>query len=179
MKISFVWQGSSDKHTFQHWNDGLREAMRHIEKKHKVEYVEPYDPLTGDVVLYWEAPITAQGKHKEWYNQVRYVDKPKIMLFAGGEVRDEWCDGFDMFLVESEINEEDFDRIGRPWMRAFGVNERLFKPENLEKKYDAFFQATFAGWKRHELFADAMGERGLCAGRRQEHDLNGYNRYRR
>lgn len=175
--ISFVWQGSSQPEIFNKWNDGLREAMRIVEKHHEVEYKEPWDELNGDTIIYWEAPCTAQGENAEHYNKVRRTQgKKKIMLFAGGPVILDQCLGFDKFLVESEINEQEFEALGLPWERAFGVNDKIMKPANTKKVHDTFFQATFAGWKRHELFAEAMGAKGTLAGKVQEGDRNGYNR---
>lgn len=175
MHISFIWQGSSDKHTFDHWNDGLRAAMRHIEQLHDVTYHEPWDDVShADVLLYWEAPCTARGKNAEHYNRIRNMDKKKILLFAGGPIDILDAAGFDMYLVESEINEREFEAIGLPWRRAFGVNEEVMKPAILKKIYDGFMQATFAAWKRHTLFAQALGDKGCVAGRLQENDRQGY-----
>jgi glycosyltransferase involved in cell wall biosynthesis len=173
--ISFVWQGSSEPHIFNHWNDGLREAMRILEKKYTIRYREPWDTL-DDVVLYWEAPCTAKGHNAEHYNRIRNSNKPKALLFAGGPIEYDTTPGFDMYFVESGINEGEMDALGLPWKRAFGVNDRILKPKKVEKVHEAFFQATFADWKRHQLFAEAMGNKGVLAGRVQEGDRNGYNR---
>lgn len=175
MRVAFIWQGSSDERVFNHWNDGLRAAMRHIEQVHDVVYREPWDDVNDcDVLLYWEAPCTANGANAEHYNRIRYLDKPKILLFAGGPIEYLNCVGFDLFLVESELNEKEFTELELPWRRAFGVNDDVFKPENVEKLYNGFMQATFAEWKRHSLFAQALGEKGCVAGRLQENDRQGY-----
>lgn len=177
MLVAFVWQESSNPEVFNRWDDGLREAVRIVENKHTVTYHEPWDDVShADVILYWEAPCTARGKNAEHYNKIRSSPQKKIMLFAGGPVELDTCVGFDYFLVESEINEKEFEALGLPWRRAFGVNDKILQPQKQVKKHDAFFQATFAGWKRHELFAEAMGSRGTLAGRVQEGDRNGYNR---
>lgn len=174
MTIDFYWQGSSDKKVFDHWEDGLQAAMKIIEQKHTVNYLEPWDESKGDVVLYWEACCCAKGPDAEHYNKIRKLDKPKILLFAGGPIDYLDAVGFDLYLVESEINEKEFEALELPWRRAFGVNTEVMKPMNLEKKYAGFFQATFADWKRHSLFAQAMGSTGAVAGRLQENDRQGY-----
>lgn len=57
-------------------------------------------------------------------------------------------------------------------IQAFGTNTELFKPYPTQPKYfDALFPATFASWKRHNLFADALGERGVCCGWWQDHEM--------
>lgn len=178
MKVAFIWQGINGR--YGHWQDGLYAAMKLIEKDHEVEYCD-VDELgklyvfQPDVVLYWEAPCTLKGKDAEKYRAVMDLPYKKALLFAGGPVERETCRGFDLYFVESRLNEEEFEALGLPWRRAFGVNEAIFKPEPYTKLYDGVMQATFAGWKRHELFAEALGDQGLVCGRLQDHDRNGFN----
>lgn len=178
MRIAFIWQGFDGRYKY-HWRDGLYAAMKLIEKEHEVRY---YDfPLTGieefnpDVVLYWEAPITQRGKDAENWQAVCALPYKKALLFAGGPLKAMDVKDFDLVFTESEVNDEDCERQGIPFRRAFGVNTQIFKPQALKKTHDAFLQATFADWKRHDLFAQAVGKNGVAAGRKQEHDLNGYN----
>ena len=170
LRVDFLWQGVSEPHNLEHWNDGLRLAMRYVSEVHDVSYKEPWDELTGDIILYWEAPCTINGSNAPHFIKVRGTKKPKINLFAGGPVTQENTEGFDLFLLESQINEEEFTKYGRKWMRAFGVNDEIFKPVNVQKTFDGFMQATFAGWKRQPLFAEALGKKGLLCGRYQEHE---------
>lgn len=177
MKIAFCWQGFDGR--YGKWKDGLWAAMQLLEQEHEVKYfdfplkdIESFNP---DVVLYWEAPVCQRGKDADNWNAVCALPYKKCLLFAGGPLKATDVKDFDLVFVESNINEEDCEREGIPYKRAFGVNTQIFKPLNLEKKHDGFMQATFAEWKRHQLFADALGPKGLVAGRKQEHDLNGYN----
>lgn len=180
MRIAFVWQGVSDQNIKSHWKDGLWAAMQIVEKKHDVVYREPWDNLDGvDCVLYWEAPCTANGKNSEHYNRVRRLNIPKIMLFAGGPIRADDCDGFDLYLVESKINEDEFSAIGKPWMRAFGINTKIFKPIHTEKIYDGIHHAASASWKRQWLMAEALKEKALVIGREQPEDMHPFNESRR
>ena len=175
MRIAFVWQGLSQGKIYGHWGDGLRGAMDIIEKTHEVKYFEPWEEIKDvDIILYWEAPITRRGKDSENYKKIQANPIPKILLFAGGPVHREDCDGFDLFLVESQVNEFDFAAIGKPWMRAFGVDTRTMKPEKQPKIFDAVFPATCAGWKRHGIFARALGSKGVVCGRFQESDPIGF-----
>jgi glycosyltransferase involved in cell wall biosynthesis len=179
MKVAFVWSGLDGRYKYN-WRDGLYAAMKLIEKDHEVRY---YDfPLDGihdfkpDVVLYWEAPCSLRGPEAVNYQSVIDLPYKKALLFAGGPVDRQICYGFDLYFVESRINEEEFNALGLPWKRAFGVNTQIMKPMKEEKKWNGILHATFAGWKRHELFAEALGKRGLAVGRVQENDRNGYNR---
>jgi len=176
MKITFCWQGLSQKQIYGHWGDGLEGAMRLIEKEHTVYYKEPWEeiPKDTDIILYWEAPITENGKDRENYLKIKNNPLPKILLFAGGVIKKEHCIGFDLFLVESKINEEEFSAIGLPWLRAFGVNTEVMKPEKQPKVFDAVFPATCAGWKRHGLFSRALKSKGVVCGRFQESDPVGF-----
>lgn len=181
MKIAFIWQGLNGR--YGKWQDGLYAAMQLIEKEHEVKYFD--FPLEGihefkpDVVLYWEAPCTIRGQDAENYKAVMNLPYKKCLLFAGGPLKAIDVRDFDLVFVESKINEEDCEREGIAYRRAFGVNTSLFKPEKQPKIYDAFLQATFADWKRHQLFSEAVGEKGAVAGRLQEHDRNGYNACRK
>lgn len=175
MKIAFAWQGISDKKIYGQWGDGLRAAMKLIEKEHEVRYFEPSEDIKDvDVILYWEAPVTWAGKDRDNYRKVQANPLPKILLFAGGVVKKEYCGGFDLFLVESKINEDDFSAIGLPWLRAFGVDADAMKPEKQPKVFDAVFPATCAGWKRQGLFSRALKSRGVICGRFQESDPIGF-----
>lgn len=179
MRIALIWQGFDGR--YGKWRDGLWAAMQLIEKEHEVKYFD--FPLKGlaefnpDVVLYWEAPVTNRGKDAEYWFQVCALPYKKALLFAGGPLKAIDVKDFDLVFVESQINEEDCEREGIPFKRAFGVNTQIFKPTEgkpISILYDGFMQATFAEWKRHELFADALQSKGAVAGRKQEHDTNGY-----
>lgn len=173
MKIGFIWQGF--KGAYGHWNDGLKAAMKIVEKHHEVHYFDTNDDWSAmDVLLYWEAPCTAVGKDRDNYFKVQLSPQPKIMLFAGGPIEAKWCEGFDLFMVESKINEEEFEAIGKPWMRGFGVNTEIMKPEQQPKAFDAYFPSTCAGWKRQGLFSRALGSKGAISGRWQESDPIGF-----
>lgn len=177
MKIGFIWQGLSGR--YGHWQDGLWAAMKLIEEEHEVRYFDfPLDGIHDykpDVVLYWEAPCTINGKDADNYNWVCDLPFKKALLFAGGPLKAIDVKDFDLVFVESKVNEEDCERQGIPYRRAFGVNTQIMKPMFLPKIYDGFMQATFAAWKRHDLFARSVGPRGAVAGRRQECDMNGYD----
>lgn len=169
MRIAFVWQGVSGRYGF--WKDGLYAAMKHIEKKHEVRYVEPWDEIFPDeVVLYWEAPCTINGKDGENYKRIHQLPNRKALLFAGGPIEEKWMFNFDHVFVEGEFNAKEMEGKGIPYSIAFGVNEEIYKPKKEQKVFDGFMQATFAGWKRQPLFAEALGQIGLLCGRYQEED---------
>lgn len=169
LKIAFIWYGVRGR-VIGVWDDGLHEALRHIGKIHTVQMFEPEETeaimaFQPDVVLYWAAST------EQTMPLVTALPFKKAMLFGGGPVEPHIMDGFDMYFVESEINEKEFSELGYPWRRAFGINERLFFPDPKAKKiYNGSLIATFALWKRHHLFAEAVGARGIAVGMMQDHE---------
>lgn len=182
MNIAFVWQGVSDEDTRNKWKDGLRYAIDKIAKTHTVDFFEPWQDIIGyDVILYWEAPITAQGQNAPHYNKVRQNPTQKALLFAGGPIRKEWVTGFDLLFLESKINEKECDDLGIPWYHAFGVNTEEFsvtQRNTKEKKYDGMLHGTCASWKRQWLIGEAFGNRGCVIGKGQDSDPYPFNRCR-
>lgn len=169
MKIAFVWQGITKRK--DHWRDGLWGAMQILEKKYDVSYYEPWDDIPSEsVILYWEAPCTINGENSQHYLKIKNSPNKKILLFAGGPLKKEWVQGFDVLAVESEINEKECAELGIPYARAFGINTKIFKPLKTEKKYDTVTHGTCASWKRQWLVCQAMKEKALVFGQRQIHD---------
>ena len=171
LRLAFCWQGVSDKKIYEHWKDGLFAAIQLIKKDHEVVFNEPWDEIKDvDVILYWEAPVTAQGQNAPHYNKVRSNPIKKILLFAGGPINPDWIKGFDLLLLESKVNEKECDDWGIPWQHAFGINTDIFNPLNLKKKYKAICFGTCASWKRQGLFGIALKSDGVVCGRGQESD---------
>ena len=120
MRIAFLWDGI-EEHMDKRWNDGLRLAMKHLEKRHKVGYFEPLDrrgidEFKPDVLLHWAA-LCENSKP----TVVEYPYK-KAICFGGGPVDNSNVHGYDMYFSESEVNDVDFEEHGKRWMRAFGIN---------------------------------------------------------
>lgn len=177
-RIAFVWtNGVKNKDRFDRWNDGLRAAMRILEKKHTVTYHEPDEDIQDvDVILFWEAACTCQSaEFGKAYQKVQSNPIKKALIFAGGPIKYEWVKGFDLVFVESKINEEEFSAIGIPNMRAFGVNTDVFKPLDVEKKYTTVTHGTCASWKRQGLVGRAMKQEALVFGQKQQTDTQPFD----
>jgi glycosyltransferase involved in cell wall biosynthesis len=184
MRISFVWDWEPEYYQSVTWEDGLAAALRElINRGHEVQILcagnldsfigHPYfqiietSNVTGlvklfkpDVILHWgdttrpnAAPTAALGI-------------PMALCFAGGEMNGGSERYFQHIFVESEVYKPGFIRKGIPVSTAFGTNTELFKPMPEQPKYfDTIFPATFALWKRHELYAQATkGLRSLACG---------------
>lgn len=177
MKIAFVWQGFNGR--FGKWKDGLWLAMQKLEKKHEVRYYEPWDDINdADVILYWEAPCTINGSNAPHYKKVRANPIKKILLFAGGPIKKDWVEGFDLLCVESAINADECEMMGIPHMTAFGINDEIMRPLGIDKKWDGIHQGTSASWKRQWLMAEALEDKCLLVGRYQKEDPYPFDRSR-
>lgn len=173
MKIAFVWDGVK-KYYGTRFTDGLYLALKRLEDRHTIGYFEPYDDgdislFNPDVVLFWGALCGQETPH------VKKMPYKKAICFAGGPIQYDNVRGFDLYFTESQVNDDEFEKWGEPHQRAFGINEEVFMPMKKEKKYDGAIWATFADWKRHDLFARSLGEKGLAIGQIQPFDRNGYD----
>jgi len=162
-KIAFLWNGIN--RFGNQCKDGLWRAMKRLENDYDIIYLEPDDKkiyeFNPDVVLFW-GPL-CDNKYKP---EVAKLPFKKAILFGGGPITYDNVSGFDLYFVESEVNEKELEYFGCPYIRAFGINEDTFKPMGLEKKYDGAFWGTFCNWKRHDLFSQALGEKGIAIGRK-------------
>lgn len=178
--IAFIWQGISGR--YGQWKDGLWKAMKIIEETHDVKYYEPTDDIPEDsIVLYWEAPCTSiSPKDGNNYKRVQKLPNKKALLFAGGPIKKEWLDGFDHVFVESKINADELTDLNIPHSTAFGINEEVFHPMKLEKRWWGIHAGTCASWKRQGFIGEALGDKGIVVGREQENGIDtfGFDRCR-
>lgn len=170
MKIAFLAPYNVDG--YELIDDGLGTALSILEDRHVISYLEPDNwnrikDFNPDVLLHHGAltedvcKIVAEYPYK------------KALCFGGGPVTKENIVPYDLYFVESAINEQDFELLGKPWMRAFGINNGLFTPMKFEKKYDACFAGSFSRWKRPELIAP-LGKKLVAIGQFQEHEKECY-----
>lgn len=177
-KIAFVWFGISGR--YGQWKDGLWLAMKHLEKDYNITYHEPSEEIDpAAIVLFWEAPYTYQGKDGDMYKRIQNLPNKKILLFAGGPIKNEWVFNFDMVCVESKINAEEFANIGVPTITAFGINEEIMHPMEKEKIHDGIHHGTCASWKRQWILAEALHEAALIVGRYQKEDPRPFDESRK
>lgn len=171
MRIAFLWLGV-EEHYGKRFTDGLWLALKHLEQRHTIGYFEPLDrksidEFKPDVLLYWAA-LCENTKP-----MVASYPYPKAICFAGGPIEQSNVDGFDLYFTESTLNEEEFAKFGKPFKRAFGINEEIFVPMDVPKYWDASIWASFALWKRHDLFARSVSK-GIAIGQHQAHEPQCY-----
>lgn len=167
-KVAFIWQDGPRYDWI--WDDGLYVAMRILESYFDVQYFVPGDEaikeFKPDIALFWGAAI---DRNVPW---VQELTCKKAILFGGGPINADLVRGWDMVFVESQL---DYNIVASqspetPLRRAFGINEALFHPTSAPKAFQALMAGTFAAWKRHNLFAHAVGPRGLAIGIKQPHE---------
>lgn len=170
IKLAFVWDFTVEPLEAYGWGDGLNAALNILAQKHGVivnviiddnvdvihNRIKEFNP---DVILGWGS------LDRPSFAGIREHKKPTALCFAGGPTDQENIDNFDIIFVENRVYYDSFDSRGYNTRIAFGTNEYLFQPMKLAKKFDGVYPAAFAGWKRHELFAKALGENGLAVGK--------------
>lgn len=147
-------------------------------KKHEFtwEFEHPnvllkFSPDPKGAILEWEpdAVLFFCDFSRPLLGEFEDVKIPIAMCLTGG-LFDNYAHVPDIVFTESSSYITHFKPKVKKIVRAFGTNTEMFKPMKQPKVFDAFFPATFAAWKRHNLFAEAMGERGLACGYWQPHE---------
>lgn len=185
LRIAFVhdWQVAWGQEL--DWQDGLAAALAELEKRgHQVDRFvctpgpnatipNPLGPIYAmhdilkevsevkpDVILHWADFTRPNAK------PLKELGIPMALCFAGGEVDTYNTFDFDHVFVESQVYADKLEELGVPHSIAFGTNTDLFKPiEGQQKVFDTIFPATFAAWKRHSLYAQAVqGMKALACG---------------
>ena len=175
MKINVVWDWKPNFWQSYTWQDGLAAALVELRKRgHEVRVyadtdqvipnpmntIEPIGSMDKDwcdVFLHW-ADMTRPNAEVNFQ-----TGKPMAICFAGGDPLTEQTELFNHIFVESQVYYELLNSKGYPVSIAFGTNTDLFKPVQQAKTFDTIFPATFAAWKRHDLFAKATEGLRACA----------------
>ena len=175
MKINFVWDWKPNFWQSYTWADGLAAALVELRNRgHEVRVYADTDQVIPNPMNLIE-PIGAMDKDwcdvfLHWADMTRpnaeinvRTGKPMAICFAGGDPLTAQTELFDHIFVESQVYYEVLNSKGYPVSIAFGTNTELFKPVKQAKTFDTIFPATFAAWKRHDLFAKATEGLRACA----------------
>jgi len=182
LRIAFVWDWEATSQT-NDWQDGLAAALKQLhERGNEVQVFtcgedrtieSPYHTImvtkdmyeevkayTPDVILHWGDFTRPNAK------PLSELGLPMAICFAGGEANNYNTSLFDHIFVESQVYKDQLEEHGFDNVSiAFGTNTNLFAPINQKKVFDTIFPATFAEWKRHNLYAEAVeGLNSLAVG---------------
>jgi len=191
LKLAFVWDWENPWSQMISWKDGLSKAIHLLTKEWNVNCYS----IGKDTIFYHDYFPIILKPTPELLAQKILEGKPDVILvfgdftrptipylthrgipmaccLAGGTFRD-YVDVFDLIFVENEVYKEQLEAEGKNVVKAFGTNTEIFKPLKQPKIWDAIFPATFARWKRHEIFAEALKEKGLaCGWMYQDHEMD-------
>ncbi len=170
MRLAFVWPWDGAKAIKPLQKDGLMTTIELIGEKHQVDWYlggeEPKDEY--DWILVW-------GVASVPFNHTIEKYKAKKALLCAGHTDDNlFFPKFDCVFIESPLAYKLVKPYCRRAVLAFGVDTDFYKPLDIGKYVDAVYPATFSPWKRQQLFAEAVGDRGLCFGTVQD---DGYEYY--
>lgn len=172
MKLAFIKDWHDDPAHLAGNKDGMVAAWELLAKRHDVRTVSHHtgmcDLSDRDALIFWGS------LDRPWHNAVWYVNIPQLLCFAGGPLDHPNLAKFDHILVESQVYEDGFRARSKSVSRAFGTNTAVFRPElRTPKVIDAIYPASFCFHKNQEVFARALGPRGLCVGEHNELSIVG------
>lgn len=174
--VAFVWDFTVHPLELFGWGDGLKAALQVLSSKYgwwvqviasdkASEIYERIEQVSPDVILGWGS------LDRPSFAGIKQYGKPTALCFAGGPTEHPQADNFDVIFVENDVYLKAFEAQGKNVKRAFGTNDLIFTPlPDLKKKFVGIYPAAFAKWKRHELFAKALGKDGLALGKILDHE---------
>lgn len=175
IRAVFVWDYPTPPIDIVAWDDGLHMALRVMKIKYGVEF---YPVCTDDTKQIYEVIETVKpdfvlcwgSLDRPSFGGINQFDIPTFLCFAGGSVKHGNRDNFEAIFVENDKYVEEFEAEGYDGvLKAFGVNDATFIPTiQMQPHFEAIYPATFIDHKRHELFAGAVGNKGLAVGSMHE-----------
>lgn len=179
-----------------HW-DGIMAAFNEISRKHSLMFVTKLNEIQGVVRVHdlnvhsdhsagltrwiplveaeeWDVIICWGSLDRPWHNYLDEYSCPKILCHAGGPTDHPNNSMFDVFCCESQVYIDQYKALGKKAVRAFGTNTKIFYNEPRSAKvFDSIYPASFCFHKNHELYARAVGPRGLTVGNFNEQNIVG------
>lgn len=172
LRLSIVKDWHDDPESLAGNKDGILAAFDILASRHTVKFISRH---TDSAVSAWgEDAILCWGSlDRPWHNELP-KGVPAFLCFAGGPTHHEFLKNFQHIFVESQVYLDDFSSRGISCSRAFGTNTQIFRSEpRTPRIIPALYPASFCFHKDHELFARALGSRGLAVGYPNELDIVG------
>lgn len=179
LRIAFVKDWYDDPEHLAGNKDGILAAIDELGKRHHVRFYSRHNVVNGAILasLHEDGPFDALlcwgSLDRPWHAELP-TGIPALLCFAGGLVEHPNLKNFRHIFCESQIYLDLFTQMGISCSRAFGTNTRAFWHEpRTPKILDALYPASFCRHKDQEVFARAMGSRGLCVGQFNDLDIVG------
>jgi len=158
MKLGLIWEWGRAKEIYPNWRDGLRAALEILGKKIKIDwYFDEAPPDNYDWILTW---CDSNSNFSKFYTH--YKAKRSIILTTNPSNYHN-LEGFDIVFCESTPIYEECRQYGLHAVKAFGTDEKFYKPKQVEKDIEYFYPATFSPWKRQSEISH-LGNKLLCVG---------------
>lgn len=159
-----------------HWNDGLREALRSINRKRDFEviyhnlFTEKHVNTDVDFILGWGGFNSPVDKFLfDFKKNSNGFIIPKLGLcIAGNSFPPRKDDTYDVLFYETKWYEPQIS-WHKNIHRAFGINDSVFYPiddigdyydiRDYVVLYDYVSVGSFSDWKRHELITNKSGNK--------------------
>lgn len=181
-RVAFVWDWTAtpiDLFSWKEGGDGLSRALATLANKYGwfIELICDDKPdriyqaikrIGPDIIICWGS------LDRPSFAGVKQFGVPVGLCFAGGPTEHSHTDNFDVIFCENEVYKTAFEKQNLNVIQAFGTNDVLFKPLDLKKQWNACYVASFALWKRHNLFAKAMGSNGIAVGNILQNDIKDF-----
>lgn len=189
LRIAFVKDWHDDLESQAGNFDGILAAIAELSKRHKLEFITRgtgecqhinrifyrfADFIESKLLQFKPDVIVCWGSLDRPWHGMLPKDIPALLCFAGGPTHHEFLSNFRHIFVESQVYLDDFRSRGISSSRAFGTNTSIFRPEpRTPKIFDSLYPASFCFHKDQEVFARAIGSRGLAVGNWNELDIAG------
>lgn len=179
-RLALVWDFTVTPAQLYQWRDGLNEALRIIAEKYNVVVQvfasDDEEQIWSDLKHFKPTHILGWGSlDRPSFAGLKDYGVPVGLCFAGGTTQHPFSSIFDVIFVENDIYLNDFKEQGLPVVKAFGTNDRLFKPKQMPIKWEAIYTASFATWKRHHLFYGAVEDKGIAIGKINDEEIECFN----
>lgn len=149
-KILFVFSHPDE----EYWNDGLRSALKLLEKDFEITYLNLFKNDLTNVPK--DAFILVFDSFKGVVDRmIRYYPNKKGLCLAGSMFMPYKPEEYSVIFYETEYQKTILRHPNL--VHAFGIDTRVYKKMDLPKVFDYIGVGGFALWKRWEKMIDKKG----------------------
>jgi glycosyltransferase involved in cell wall biosynthesis len=157
-----------NKEKYTNWEDGFTKAMKLLENQYNITWINLYDrrPSVDELNDYdflivkscWNWIV---DKYVRGLNNLE--TRRGIVISCSIKPKKEWTWYYDVLWYETEWYKKEINFFKNKFL-AFGINDDVFKPMSLEKKYDVLSIGALTSYKRFEKLNDLEGNKKIIIG---------------